>query len=109
MARDEDGDAIEGAGSRHGARRVGVAELARELGVAARLAAGNLAESLPDAKLKDGATEIKRAGLGPACGEVGALAHAGERGIDPAGERAIAAQLGQGKLGAEGGLGFGAG
>ena len=60
MAWHQHGDAIEGAGAGHGARRFGNAHFSRQLAISAGLAARNLPERLPHAKLENRPAQIER-------------------------------------------------
>ena len=59
MARHHQRHAIDRAGASHGARCVRIAHLPRQLAVRARLAARNLPQRLPHAKLKNGPAQIQ--------------------------------------------------
>ena len=77
VAGDEERDAVEGAGAGYGAGGFGVAHFAGQLRVGFGVAAGNLAEGLPDTELEDGAAEIEGIIFDAGTGEVVAVADAG--------------------------------
>jgi len=88
----------------HGAGCVGHAHLARQLAVTARLAAGNLAQGLPDAQLKRRPAQIHLQG-GQLLGWVRLVIDHAESRIHERGERRIALERRQRKLLAQAGLG----
>jgi hypothetical protein len=51
---------VEGAGAGHRSRRQGLTDHARDISIAARLAAGDLPHGVPDAELKRTAAEVER-------------------------------------------------
>src|SRR5579863_9903795 len=75
MARHQHRHAVERAGAGHGARGVGVAQLAGKLRVGLGLSARNLPEGLPDAKLKNGAAKIEAFRAGVALDKVRSFAN----------------------------------
>ena len=64
MAGNGDGDGIGADGGGNGAGRRGAAKLSGDLGVAARFAAGNVPQRLPDALLEGSGAHVEREGCG---------------------------------------------